>query len=72
MGGALFAVDKARIGATLAHHLVGDGAARVLEQSVDGIDRLTKRRKQLVIGRHGGRGKRHEGASEDLVSTDPD
>ena len=49
MGRALLAIERARIGAAVAHHTLGDRAAGVGEQSFDGIDRLAQRSDQFAV-----------------------
>ncbi len=59
MRGALFAVEDARNRATLDGHPVSDRAAGVLEQCLDGQNRVAKRSDQFVDRGHEGIGKRH-------------
>ena len=62
VGGALLAIERARNGAAVAHHPLGNRPARVGEQRLDGVDRLVQRRDQFVLGGLGGCGKRHNRA----------
>ena len=58
--GALFAIEDARNRATFDGHPGGDRAAGVLEQCLDGQNRVAKRSDQLVDRGHEGIGKRHD------------
>ena len=42
MGGALLAIDRARIGVAVAHHLCGDRPWGIGEQGLDGGDSLAR------------------------------
>ena len=50
MGGALLAVEHARVGAAVAHHPLRDRPARVGEQRFDGVYRLAQCPDQFVLG----------------------
>ena len=60
VGGALLAIEQPRNRATLDRHPVGDGAAGVGEQRLDGGDRVAKRGDHVVAGGSVGGGKRHD------------
>ncbi len=49
MGGALFAVERARVRLTIPHDAVGDRPARIREQRLDGGNRLSQCPDQFVV-----------------------
>ena len=61
VGGALLAVERARIGLAIPHHLLGDRAAGIGEQAFDGAGGLLQCLDQFAVGGHGRGGKRHSG-----------
>ena len=59
VGGALLAIERARIGLAIPHHLLGDRPAGIGEQGFDGGP--PGQFDQLAVGGHGRCGKRHSG-----------